>query len=122
MEKREKNLFLRALGGGAIGLATGFFGGGGGMIAVPLLSAFGLQKRAAHATAILVIFPVAALSLSIYFFEGLYDLSLSVPVAVGVFLGGTLGAKLLGALSEKPVSAIFALLQLFVGGWLFFRS
>ena len=44
-----------ALAGGAlIGAANGLLGGGGGMIAVPVLRAGGLPARRAHATAIAV--------------------------------------------------------------------
>ena len=45
--------------GAATGAANGLFGGGGGMIAVPLLRAQGLEEKRAHATAIAVILPVS---------------------------------------------------------------
>lgn len=120
MERVTENPYLKAAGGLAVGLATSVFGGGGGMIAVPLLRAFGLPQRNAHATAILVILPVAAFSFLVYAFEGLYDFSVMIPAAIGVFFGGLLGAKLLNVLSGRWISAIFAALQLFAGLWLVF--
>lgn len=118
MEQIEKKPTVRALGGVAVGLATSVFGGGGGMIAVPLLSGFGLPQKTAHATAILVILPVAALSFFLYAVKGLYDFSVLIPAALGVVAGGLLGAKLLDILSGKWVSVIFACLQLLAGVWM----
>ena len=59
----------KKIGGGlALGAANSLFGGGGGMLAVPLLRAGGLPERKAHATAILVILPICLSSLFLYFF------------------------------------------------------
>lgn len=118
MENERKSPLRSAAGGTLIGAATSVFGGGGGMVAVPLLTLFGLPQRKAHATAILVILPVAALSFFLYAIEGLYDFSVLIPAALGVVLGGLLGAKLLNVLSGKWVSVIFAVLQLFAGVWM----
>ncbi len=106
--------------GGAIGAANGFFGGGGGMLAVPLLERMGLPEQKAHATAILVILPVSALSFLLYAFRGFADLSVLIPTSLGVTIGGLLGAKLLNALPEKTISLVFAILQAFAGFWLLF--
>ena len=47
-----KSIFRGAFTGVAVGAANGLFGGGGGMIAVPLLSGvMGYEEKAAHATA-----------------------------------------------------------------------
>ena len=108
----------RGAGGVSVGIANSVFGGGGGMLAVPLLQKFGLEERKAHATAILVILPVSLLSFFVYFYKGLYDFSVLIPTALGVTLGGALGARLLNKLSSKAVSVAFALLQLFAGGWM----
>ncbi len=105
----------RALFGGAIGFASSVFGGGGGMIAVPLLRNIGLEEKGAHATAILLILPVAFLSFLLYAFKGIYDFSVLVPVAIGVTAGGLLGAVLLGKLPTQSVKILFAILQLIAG-------
>ena len=49
----------KLLCGTAVGAANSLFGGGGGMLAVPLLCATGYAEKQAHATAILVILPVS---------------------------------------------------------------
>ena len=123
-EKKEgffvKDFAKKGLGGLSVGIANSVFGGGGGMLAVPILRKFGLEERKAHATAILVILPVSFLSFLVYFYKRLYDLSVLVPTALGVTAGGALGAVLLNKLPSKAVGIVFAQLQLFAGGWMLF--
>ena len=106
--------------GGAIGAANGFFGGGGGMLAVPLLERMGLPEQKAHATAILVILPISAFSFVLYAFRGFAELSVLIPTSLGVTVGGLLGAKILNLLPEKIIALAFAGLQAFAGLWLLF--
>lgn len=120
MEKSNGKNWLRIVCGGAVGAANSFFGGGGGMIAVPLLEKTGMAEKEAHATAILLILPVSFLSFLFYFFKGTYDFSVLIPTALGVTLGGAVGAKLLGKMSIKSVQVAFACLQLIAGLFLFF--
>ncbi|MBQ8323088.1 MAG: sulfite exporter TauE/SafE family protein [Clostridia bacterium] len=114
--KNTKRIFC----GVAVGAANSLFGGGGGMLAVPLLCKTGYEEKAAHATAILVILPVSLFSFLLYFFRGLYDFSVLIPTALGVTAGGFLGAKLLGKMPTKTVNLTFALLQAAAGAFLFF--
>ncbi|MBQ9713939.1 MAG: sulfite exporter TauE/SafE family protein [Clostridia bacterium] len=106
--------------GGAVGLANSVFGGGGGMLAVPMLIKIGLQEKEAHATAILLILPVSFLSFLLYVARGAYDLSVLIPTAIGVTVGGWLGAKWLGKLPVRAVNLAFAALQAAAGIFLFF--
>lgn len=119
MSKFSKN--LRSCAGGAlIGLANGLFGGGGGMIAVPVLEGRGLSPVKAHASAIAVILPVSLASGVVYLLGGFAPLYVLLPTLLGVVAGGYLGAKLLGVLPERTVSLIFALLMLLSGGRMLF--
>ena len=118
-EKTVKNT-QRIVCGGAVGLANSIFGGGGGMIAVPMLQTVGLDEKRAHATAILLILPVSLLSFLFYAWKGLYDISVLIPTAIGVTAGGVLGAKLLGKLPVKTVNFIFAILQVAAGIFMIF--
>jgi hypothetical protein len=106
--------------GCALGAANALFGGGGGMLAVPLLEKSGYSTNRAHATAILVILPVSALSFFLYALRGSFDLSVLIPTSLGVAAGGAIGAKLLGKLPSKSIQIIFAILQAFAGAWLIF--
>ena len=115
-----KDKLTLTLTGILAGVANGFFGGGGGMLAVPLLQKTGLDGQKAHATAILVILPVSLFSFLLYAIRGFYDFSVLVPTALGVTFGGLLGAKLLKLLPMKIISLVFAFLQAFAGLWMLF--
>lgn len=108
--------FWCAVAGGAAGLVNGFFGGGGGMILVPLLAdKCGLGQRKAFATSVAVIAPLCALSAGIYWFRGNLDLMLSLPYLAGGLAGGLIGGKVFRKLSMKWLRRAFALLILYGG-------
>ena len=116
-----KSLPIKKISSGlAVGLANGLFGGGGGMLAVPLLRQSGYEEKSAHATAILVILTVSLFSFFLYFLKGAFSTAVAIPTAIGVTGGGVLGAKLLQILPEKKVRFCFAVLQLFAGVYMFF--
>ncbi len=120
MEEEKGRVGKQIVCGGAVGLANSLFGGGGGMLAVPMLKGTGLDEKGAHATAILLILPVSLLSFLLYAFKGLYSPAVLLPTAIGVSAGGLLGAKLLCKLPIKIVKLVFTLLQLAAGVFLFF--
>ena len=58
---------IARIAGGAAGLANGLFGGGGGMVFLPILSRGGtLSQRKLYATCVGVIFPVCLVSAAVY--------------------------------------------------------
>ncbi len=120
MQVVKKEKFTSITCGVAVGAANSLFGGGGGMLAVPLLQKTGLSEKRAHATAILVILPISLVSFLIYAFRGFCNFQVLIPTAIGVFVGGELGAKLLNKLPVKAVNLSFAALQLLAGVFLFF--
>ena len=120
MEKSKGKIWKLGICGCAVGIANSVFGGGGGMLAVPLLEKTGMPSQRAHATTILVILPVSLLTFILYAIKGIYDFSVLIPTALGVTFGGFLGAKLLGKLPQKTVGILFGCLQVFAGAWLFF--
>lgn len=120
MEKSKGKIWKLGICGCAVGIANSVFGGGGGMLAVPLFEKTGMPSQRAHATAILVILPVSLLTFILYAIKGIYDFSVLIPTALGVTVGGFLGAKLLGKLPQKTVGILFGCLQVFAGAWLFF--
>jgi uncharacterized membrane protein YfcA len=111
---REK--FIMSVSGVFVGAINGLFGGGGGMIAVPILS-FALKKptKISHATAILIILPITIVSMVIYLVKGYFEPIETVVVGAGVVVGGLLGALLLGKLKSKAIGLIFSALML-IGG------
>ena len=120
MEKSGKKNGQSVACGVAVGLANGLFGGGGGMIAVPLLQRVGLEEKRAHATAILWILPISLLSFVLYAWKGYARSSVLIPTAFGVTAGGFWGAKLLGKMPVKWVNLVFAVLQALAGAFLVF--
>jgi len=112
MKKRERSGIL---GGALIGAVNGLFGGGGGMIAVPLLSRLGYGRKEAHATAILIIAPVCAVSVISYIINGFINLPVIIPSAIGNIAGGLLGAKLLDKIPAVWVEVAFIAIMLAAG-------
>ena len=116
MDELLKEKLYMALTGALTGLANGFFGGGGGMIVVPLMTLLlKLKTKVAHATALAVILPITLVSAGVYFLSGNFDFSSGIPSGVGVVLGGGVGAWLLGKLSAKWLTKIFAVVMLIAG-------
>ena len=103
-------------GGLGLGAINGLFGGGGGMIAVPVLSdVLAYPRKQAHATAILIIAPVCAISALTYILYGFIDLFIIIPAALGNVAGGLLGAEFLGKLPKFWVDAVFIAVMLVAG-------
>lgn len=105
-----------AMAGGLAGLANGFFGGGGGMILVPLLTRrCQLDQRRAFATSIIIILPLCILSSVIYFFRAGLDLAAALPYLLGGLVGGFIGGKVFKKLNMNWLRRVFALLILYGG-------
>lgn len=114
--KMSKNTFKRTLAGLLTGAVNGLFGGGGGMVVVPLMkNMLGYEEKYAHATAILVIAPVCAASLVTYIVNGYFSAEVILPAAVGSVAGGLLGAELLDKLPAFWVNAVFLVVMLAAG-------
>ncbi len=111
-----KQKFWLILSGSVIGFLNGFFGGGGGMVCVPILQkVLSLDAKRSHATAIMVIFPLSLMSAFIYVINGFINSFPLVTIGTGVVLGGIVGAFALKFLPPKVVRLIFAVIM-FVGG------
>lgn len=113
---KVRKKFTRILLGGVIGLINGFFGSGGGIIAVQSMERLGVKQKQAHATSLLVILPLSVASAVIYFLGG------SIPWDANTFwllggasAGGLAGALLLGKLKVVWVDILFTLLILASG-------
>ncbi len=97
------------IAGAAAGLANGLFGGGGGMVFLPLMSREkALDRRQLFATCVGVIFPVCAVSAAVYFLQAKLSLTEALPYLLGGLAGGWLGGKLYGKVSTKVLKWVFA--------------
>lgn len=114
--KKTIEKIVEIVGGATVGFVNGFFGGGGGMLLVPLLEK-GLKSptKRAHATAILLILPMCIASAITYIVGGSMDWSGFGYVTAGVVAGGIVGALLLKKISPTAVGVVFSLLMLAVG-------
>ena len=111
-----KKSIKRILAGLFTGIINGLFGGGGGMVAVPLMkNMLGYDEKRAHATAILVIAPVCAISAVTYIVNGYFSADVVIPAAVGSVAGGLVGAMALQKLPEFLVNIVFIAVMLAAG-------
>ena len=111
-----ENKWAARLAGGAAGLANGCFGGGGGMVFLPILSRWGgLSQRKLYATCVGVIFPVCLVSAGVCVVRGGVPVARAVPDLAGGLVGGFLGGKLYGRVSTKLLKWLFAAFLFYAG-------
>jgi len=104
------------IAGAQAGLANGLFGGGGGMVFLPILSRWGsLPQRKLYATCVGVIFPICLVSAGIYLWRGGVSLLQALPYLLGGAVGGFLGGKLYGKISTRFLKWLFALFLFYAG-------
>lgn len=116
MTKKQK--VLTVIFGSVTGFINGFFGGGGGMIVVPVMTLLmGLEQKKAHATAIAVILPVSIISAGVYFFSKASNIEFSSTLytTIGVVVGGIIGALILKKIDNKLLVKAFAVVMLIAG-------
>ena len=110
------NIWLKVLMGIIIGFVNGFWGGGGGMICVPLLMRIiKLPEKKSHATTLLIMLPLSIASLIIYFTKGNLPIEESIKIGVGFVVGGVIGAGLLKVVSNLWLGILFSII-IIVGG------
>lgn len=119
--KKVKKLHI-LLFGALIGIVNGFFGGGGGMIVVPVLNKlFGLNQKQAQATALFVILPISLVSTAVYMYNNSINFSSGWPVILGIVLGGVVGALLLNKIKNNVLKGIFVFFMALSGVVLLIR-
>ena len=111
-----KRVIIGLCGGVFVGFLSGFFGGGGGMIVVPLLTfLLGLADKNAHATAIFTILPISIASSVAYIINGSVNFEFLAYSTIGFVVGGVLGAFLLNKMNNKVLRIIFAVIMIVAG-------
>ncbi len=116
MKKQSKKLWIKIVCGLGIGMVNGFFGSGGGVIAVEAMLRLHISEKHAHASAILAILPLSIASAVIYFLNGYVPLGKETWLLfAGGAAGGLLGALLLDKLPAKWINMLFTLLILISG-------
>ena len=112
MTKRTKNRIAGASGG----LVNGLFGGGGGMVVLPLLTKWsGLDPRCAFATCVAVILPMCCVSAAVYLLQVRPSLSTLWPYLAGGVAGGVIGGMTFEKVPVRILKIIFGLFLLYGG-------
>ena len=104
-----------ALTGAAAGIVCGLFGGGGGMLAVPLLQKSGLSSRQTFATSLGVILPLTVASLIVALFRQGFDWQVAWPYLVGGGIGGFIGGRFFKNIPTLWLHRVFGVLLLWGG-------
>lgn len=105
-----------AVSGALAGVVNGLFGGGGGMVLVPLLRRWcGLEERKAFATCVAVILPLCVVSAAVYVLRRGVDMSLAAPYLLGGLAGGFLGGRLFPKVSAGWLRYLFAAFLVYGG-------
>ncbi|MFY9233243.1 MAG: sulfite exporter TauE/SafE family protein [Fimbriimonadaceae bacterium] len=116
-------LYCALIGLGA-GICGGLFGIGGGIVIVPALiyiMGFG-QQRAQGTSLMMLMLPVAALSVMNYAKEKQVDFIAAGWIAIGFFLGGYLGSKIALNMDEGILRKAFSGFLVLIAVQLWFRK
>ena len=109
--KNLKNI----LWGIPIGFVNGFFGSGGGVVAVYVLKKIlEVEDKKAHATALSIILPLSCASLFMYK-SSQVDFKLVLLCAIGGSLGSILGARFLNRIPKKWLQIGFGAVMVLSG-------
>ena len=104
------------------GILSGLFGIGGGVVIVPALIFFArLTPISATGTSLAaLLLPVGALGAWEYYRKGHLNISAALFVALGLFLGAWIGARLAQHLSPVQLKRAFAVFLVLVAGRMWF--
>ena len=102
--------------GVAVGLLSGLFGVGGGVLAVPaMVGILGISQHRAHGTSLAVVIVTAAVAGAIYATRGHIDWGLALALLVGTVVGVNVGARLIARISAERLQRLFAVVLLLTG-------
>ena len=112
MSDQNKN----RIAGTAGGLINGLFGGGGGMVLLPLLTKWsGLEARSAFATCVAVIFPMCCVSAAVYLYQVRPGWMMVLPYLAGGVAGGIIGGMTFEKIPVRILKLIFGAFLLYGG-------
>ena len=114
--KKSTKIVLSVIVSLFVGVANGLFGGGGGMLVVPIFTVLlGLEEKIAHSSAILTILPLSLVSGIIYAVNGQFQSPQGLYVGAGVIIGGLIGTFLMKKFSNNFLRIIFYTLMIIAG-------
>lgn len=115
-------VFMFIVIGLGAGILSGIFGIGGGVVIVPaLIFAAGLTPITATGTSLAaLLLPVGALGAMEYYKRGHLNITAALWIALGLFLGVWLGAKIAHHLSPLQLRRAFAIFLVLTAGRMWF--
>lgn len=98
------------------GAANGCFGGGGGMVLLPLLTRWcRVEEKTAFATCVAVILPFCVVSAAVYLLRTPLDLPQALPYLLGGLAGGFVGGRLFPRVPAPWLRYLFAAFLVYGG-------
>ena len=103
------NYIMYTLLGGAAGGISGFLGIGGATIIIPFLIYFwGMSQHEAQGTTLaMMVPPIGLLAALKYYYSGHVNLTVAAFLCIGFFIGGLIGATLVGPVPDLLLKKIF---------------
>ena len=120
MKKETKGKFfevVKLVGVGLVsGFINGFFGAGGGLLLVPMISyARKDDAKTSHATTLVCVLCMCLASSVFYFIKKQVDYKLSFVCTIGGITGSLIGTKLLKKLKNNVIDLVFSFVLMIAG-------
>ena len=118
MEKNNKILdVFKLVGIGFLsGIINGFFGAGGGLLLVPMITYVTKNdSKKAHATTLVCVMFMCLASSIIYLIKKQLNFKLILVCLIGSLIGSMIGTKLLKNLKNNIIDLVFSLVLVFAG-------
>ncbi len=113
---KKGRIILTVIASLFVGVANGLFGGGGGMLVIPIFTILlGLEEKLAHSSAILTILPLSIVSGIVYIVQGNFTIPDGLWVGGGVIIGGLIGTFVMKKLSNNVLKIVFYSLMIVAG-------
>lgn len=122
MPESRARLFGIFLTACVVGVCSGLFGIGGGVLLVPLLVLLHHyeQHRAQGTSLIALVPPTGLLAFLAYYHAGAVDIRTGLLIIPGVFLGGIIGSRIAVRMPAAQMRRVFAVILFLLGGFEFF--
>ncbi|WP_125714392.1 sulfite exporter TauE/SafE family protein [Companilactobacillus kedongensis] len=120
-EQKQVDYSMKNVPGGfimmwAAGLASGLLGiGSGAFKVIAMDTIMKMPLKPSSATSNLMMGVTAAASATVYFFNGSIRPDIAGPLAIGVLIGATVGARIMQVLKPKIIRMIFIPIILYMG-------
>ncbi len=120
-EQKQIDYSMKNVPGGfimmwAAGLASGLLGiGSGAFKVIAMDTIMKMPLKPSSATSNLMMGVTAAASATVYFFNGSIRPDIAAPLAIGVLVGATIGARLMQVMKPRIIRMIFIPIILYMG-------